>query len=234
MPKPVLVLAGHGSRDPEGNLAFRRFAASFRRRTGRACRVGFLDHARPTLDEAIRRAARSARPVTVAPVILFAAGHVKRDIPEAVRRSGGSVRCAEPVGLHPEMLGILAARAGAAPEALLLMGRGSSDPEANGDCLKLGRLLWERLRPSLVEVCFIGITRPSLPEGLERCARLGARRIRVLPYLLCTGVLHKRVARILGAFRDAHPGIALSEAPEIGDEPGLVRAVAERIRKAES
>ena len=117
--------------------------------------------------------------------------------------------------------------------AVLLMGRGSSDPEANGDCVKLGRLLWERTRLSIVEVCFIGITQPSLPEGLDRCVRLGARHIIVIPYLLVPGVLHERVAGFLKRFRAAHPGIEAHETPEIGLDERLVRVVAERIAEAE-
>jgi sirohydrochlorin cobaltochelatase len=244
----MLVLIGHGSRDPEGNEAFQAFARVVGKRWGRPYEVGFIDHAEPTMDQALERAAGREEPLTVMPVILFAAGHVKQDVPRAIGRLRRKfpdvlVRCAPHVGLHERMVDILedrmASQVGDITEksrkgtAVLLMGRGSSDPDANGDCLKLGRLLWERVRFPIVEVCFIGITQPSLPEGLDRCVRLGARRILVIPYLLFTGILHKRVAGVLERFRWARPGIEVSETSEIGLDERLIQAVAERIAEAE-
>ncbi|MBI4229309.1 MAG: sirohydrochlorin chelatase [Planctomycetes bacterium] len=247
--RPALALIGHGSRDPEGNVQFADFARTICRRLGRDAEVGFIDHAEPTLDDALAAAAEGARALTVMPVILFAAGHVKTDVPEAVARLKGShprlpVRVAAHVGIHDDLVSILedriCAQIGEAccevkdETAILLMGRGSSDPDANGDCVKLARLLWERARFSVVETCFIGITDPRLPAGLARCARLGAKRIVVVPWLLFTGILHKRVATILESFRQANPGIEVVETAEIGPDDRLLNVVVRRIADAEA
>jgi sirohydrochlorin cobaltochelatase len=229
-------------------MQFAAFARTICLRLGRNAEVGFIDHASPTLDDALASASESERNLTVMPVILFAAGHVKADVPEAVARLKERhprlpVRVAAHVGIHDDLVSILedriCAQIGKAcyavkdETAILLMGRGSSDPEANGDCVKLGRLLWEKTRFSAVETCFIGITDPRLPAGLDRCVRLGAKRIVVVPWLLFTGILHKRVASILDAFRAGHPGIEVVETTEIGPDDRLLNVVARRIADAE-
>ena len=67
-------------------------------------------------------------------------------------------------------LKIVAAEAAAAPwdrrdTLLLVVGRGSSDPDANADVQKLTRLLWEGLGFGWAAACYIGVTTPLLPEA---------------------------------------------------------------------
>ena len=75
----------------------------------------------------------------------------------------------------------------------LVAGRGSSDPDANGDVCKLARILGEGMGYGWSAACFIGVTTPLLTEALDRCRRLGFGRILVLPFFLFTGVLEKRI-----------------------------------------
>lgn len=60
--------------------------------------------------------------------------------------------------------------------AVLVLGRGSSDPDANSDFFKMTRMLWEKLPYRWAESSFIGVTQPSFPDGLERCLLLGAKK----------------------------------------------------------
>ena len=51
----AIVIAGHGSRDPEGISEFEQLANLVRQRAGeRQIQHGFLEFARPTIDEAAR------------------------------------------------------------------------------------------------------------------------------------------------------------------------------------
>lgn len=139
-----------------------------------------------------------------------------------------------PIGLHDKVLSILRSRlaeagvemqaskavesmasielgCGVAPEqardkdtAVLVLGRGSSDADSNGELFKITRFLWEQVPVKYVEASFIGVTEPSYSEGLERCLRLGAKRIVVLPYFLFTGVLIKRIEEITAVFAAAN------------------------------
>ena len=45
-----------------------------------------------------------------------------------------------------------------ADTAILLIGRGGSDADANSDFYKITRLLWEKLNVKWVESAFMGVT----------------------------------------------------------------------------
>ena len=59
----------------------------------------------------------------------------------------------------------------------MLIGRGGSDAHANSDFYKITRLLWEKLHVKWVESAFMGVTTPAVDEGIERCIKLGAKKI---------------------------------------------------------
>ncbi len=116
--------------------------------------------------------------------------------------------------------------------AVLLVERGSSDPDANAQVYQLGRMLWEGRGFGWVEPCFVGITRPSLEEGLARCMTLGARRVLVLPYFLFTGVLVRRISRVVAEFAARHPDVELQVAEHLGCHPRLLDLVVRRVEEA--
>ncbi|HEU5331737.1 MAG TPA: CbiX/SirB N-terminal domain-containing protein [Actinocrinis sp.] len=209
-----LLIVGHGTRDEAGAEQFRAFV----RRVGERAREradaaaveavagGFIELSPPPLRDAVAQLVSQGRGDVVAvPLILLAAGHAKGDIPAALARErarhpGLRTRYARPLGVHPEIIGLLRERLAASaqprPDAVLLVGRGTTDPDANADLHRAARLLWETTREAgveFVEPAFVSLARPSVGEGLERLARLGARRVTVLPYFLFAGVLPDRI-----------------------------------------
>jgi sirohydrochlorin cobaltochelatase len=242
------LLVGHGSREQPGNDEFLRFCEVARPRLGpEPVETGFIELAEPLVPESLDRCvARGARRVIVLPVILMAAGHVKVELPHELdeakaRHPGVEFLYGRHIGLDPLVLEIVTERlAGVEAEAtwspddtaVLVVGRGASDPDANSDLYKVARLLWESRRYPWVEACFIGVTTPSLPEGLARCRALGARRIIVVPYFLFTGVLIPRIHRLVGDFADAHPGLELRVADYLNGHPKLFRVLRERKLEA--
>src|ERR1700758_2832571 len=81
-----IVIAGHGSRDPEGVREFERLVQLVRRRAcGRRVNHGFLEFARPTIEEAIRaNIAAGGLRIAVVPGLLLAATHAKNDMPSEI------------------------------------------------------------------------------------------------------------------------------------------------------
>src|SRR3954454_6298548 len=79
--------------------------------------------------------------------------------------------------------------------AVVVVGRGSSDPDANGDFCKVVRLMGEGRGFLHVEPTFIGITRPLVEETIELVARARPERIVVVPYFLFGGRL---IAKLSG------------------------------------
>ncbi|HKE99413.1 MAG TPA: sirohydrochlorin chelatase [Actinomycetes bacterium] len=241
----ALLLAGHGSRDAAGTGECHQLAERVRRLSpGLPVRVGFIEHSRPPLSAAVAElVAEGARHVVAVPLVLLGAGHAKTDVPASVqlaRRAFPGVRFTygAPLGLHPDLLAIVDERLEAAvpPErrrdtAVLLVGRGSSDPDANADLHKVARLLWEGRDWPLVETAFVGITGPRVPEGLERCRMLGARRVAVVPYFLFTGVLERRIARQAATARARHPELDVTVTGYLGPDERIARLALARYEQ---
>ena len=133
--------------------------------------------------------------------MLVSAGHAKGDIPAALAREkarhpGTSYTYGRPLGPHPALLRVLERRLDEAlarhrrdraDVTVLLVGRGSTDPDANAEVFKAARLLWEGRGLAGVETAFVSLAEPSVPAAWTAARRLGARRIVVLPYFLFTG-----------------------------------------------
>ncbi|GGO28041.1 hypothetical protein GCM10011576_53220 [Micromonospora parathelypteridis] len=113
-----------------------------------------------------------------------------------------------------------------------LIGRGSTDPDANAEVAKVARLLWEGRGYAGVEPGFVSLASPSVPAVLERLRRLGARRIVVAPYFLFAGVLPDRIVAQSAEFAAAHPDLDVRVADLIGDCDELADLVLERYAEA--
>lgn len=248
-PPPALLIAGHGTRDDAGAEAFRDFVRELgRRHPELPVAGGFIELSPPPLGDAVTELVeRGVRRFAAVPLMLVSAGHAKGDIPAALAREkerhpGISYTYGRPLGPHPALLGVLERRldealgsAGSKDRSdvtVLLVGRGSTDPDANAEVHKAARLLWEGRGYAGVETAFVSLAAPDVPSGLDRCVKLGARRIVVLPYFLFTGILPDRVRRQTEDWAAAHPETEVRSADVIGPEPELLDLVMERYREA--
>jgi sirohydrochlorin cobaltochelatase len=240
----ALLVVGHGTRDEEGAAEFGRLIARLRNRLPADVSGGFIELSGPPLTEAVAElVARGHRRLAALPLVLVSAGHGKGDIPgamarEVVRHPGLSYSYGRPLGPHPILLSLLDERLNAvlaaaerADTAVLLVGRGSTDPDANAELHKVSRLLWEGRGLGSVEPAFVSLAPPGVPAGLERCRRLGFRRVVVLPYFLFPGVLPDRVAAEARAYAADHPDLDIRCADIIGDCDGLADLVVERYEE---
>jgi sirohydrochlorin cobaltochelatase len=235
-----LLIAGHGTADPEGAQEFRAFVRRVGTRLDVPVAGGFIELSDPPLTEAVETLAGTGRLAAV-PLMLVAAGHAKGDIPAALarekaRRPGLSIVYGRPLGPHPTVLDLLRERlseAGAGPDTtVLLVGRGSSDPDANAEVAKVARLLAETTGVAGVEYAFVSLAPPDVGSALERCRLLGATRMVVLPYFLFTGVLPRRVADQAARWADGNPAVKVESARVLGDCDALAGLVVERYREA--
>jgi sirohydrochlorin cobaltochelatase len=248
--KPALLIVGHGSRDPDGTHEFEHLVERFRRHDPeRIVELGFLEFAKPVVAEGVERCVnRGAKTIAVLPGMLMAAGHAKNDIPseihEARRRYPGvAFHYGRHLHLHANVVQLCRLRIedaeARAPRRidrkdtlLLVVGRGSSDPDANADVQKLSRLLWEGMGFGWGAACFIGVTTPLLPDALECCQRMGFARTIVFPFFLFTGILEKRIRRQTAEFAATHPQSDFICADYLNDHPLLFDAFAERAEEA--
>ncbi|AXI79982.1 sirohydrochlorin chelatase [Peterkaempfera bronchialis] len=243
---PALLLVGHGTRDDGGAEAFRSFVDGLRDRLpGVQVGGGFIELSPPPLADAVAElVAAGATRFAAVPLVLVSAGHAKGDIPAALvrekeRHPGTSYAYGRPLGPHPALLTVLERRldevldpADRAETTVLLVGRGSTDPDANSEVHKAARLLWEGRGLAGVETAFVSLADPDVPAGLERCRLLGARRIVVLPYFLFTGILPDRVDRQAADWAADHPDVEVRRAGVMGATEELADLVLERYREA--
>jgi len=241
-----LLIVGHGSRDQNANAEFEALVAAYRMaRPDIEVTHGYVELARPSLSTALRDLAQRADSVVVLPLFLFAAGHVKNDIPLALsqaRQDFPTVRftVANALGVHPNLVELAFERARRALEvarestktAVIVVGRGSSDPDANGDFCKVVRLLAEGREIGWVMPCFIGVTRPMFEETVELVARARPERIVVVPYMLFAGRLITKIREQVEAFQARYPWIKTELAPHLGSDDRLLKLMDERLYEA--
>ncbi|MBN6057463.1 sirohydrochlorin chelatase [Nonomuraea sp. RK-328] len=118
--------------------------------------------------------------------------------------------------------------------AVVLVGEGSTDPAANAEIHRVSRLFWETHAYDFmtVETAFVSVTPPGVPGGLERCRRLGAKRVIVVPYLLFAGGVLERVWAQALAYGAGHPDLDIRCAEVIGDCDTLADVVIDRYEEA--
>ena len=236
-----LLLVAHGSRSPAGVAEARALgAAVVDGRPDLAVALGFLEladpPAGPILDELV---AGGCRRITVQPLMLFAAGHGKSDVPALVlearaRHPHVEVLFGSPLGVVPELLAIATANlvgAGGIGLPLLVIARGTSDPDANAEAARAARLLAEWSGAPDLEVGFTGVTWPSVPDALDRMARLGHRRIAVFSWFLATGRLIERARQQITDFNSA-TGVEVIDAGYFGPDPALAPVIGRRRDEA--
>lgn len=242
----AILIAGHGSRDSEGIAEFLGLARHFQaHRPGLPVAVGFLEFARPTIQEGIDRLVRQgASTIVVLPGVLMAAGHAKNDMASEVRRARERHRSVDihmgaALDVRASLLQLCRLRYQEAvadrPEAetvLLLVGRGSSDPDANANIAKVARFLQEGYPTAWAAWAYSGIARPLLEEALPVCERMGFRRIVVQPYFLFTGILLKRIYAYVEERRRGRPDLEILAAPHLQAHPLLLDAFAQRAEEA--
>ena len=179
--------------------------------------------------------------LVVVPLLLFAAGHAKQDIPQAVSaalpaNSGFRLRQANPLGCHTKVLEAAAQRFQQVVEddkqvstddtLLLLVGRGSSDPAAVLETRRFANLLAARCGISQVETAFLAVAQPSVVDCLRDLASSRFGRLVVQPHLLFAGELISEIGGLIAEVRTTTPAKRWLLASHLGP----CRLVAEAAR----
>ncbi len=240
-----LLLVGHGTREADGVAEFlaasRRVA---RLAGGMAVEACFLEFAEPTIVQGFRRLVeRGARRLTVAPALLFAAGHARHDIPAAVARAaadfpGVIFDQAAHLGCHDAIVRLskqrydeaLSGRATVPAEetALVMVGRGSRDAQATAEMHQFVERRQAALDARFVRTAFVAMAEPPLAEVLDEVSKLAVRRVVVEPHLLFGGVLVERIAEAVGSYAARRPEIEWLVAGHLGDSDLLAAAILDR------
>jgi sirohydrochlorin cobaltochelatase len=251
-----VLICGHGSRNRLAVAEFADLAGALRQRLlPLPLEYGYLEFAQPILRdglEALR--AQGVQHILAVPAMLFAAGHAKNDIPSVLNtwaaETGIRVDYGRELGVDLKMIQAAGQRlreaidaadqrdlaSGQAPvplheSLLVVVGRGSSDPDANSNVAKVTRMLVEGFGFGWGETVYSGVTFPLVEPGLRHAVKLGFRRLVVFPYFLFSGVLVSRIRQHTERVAADHPQLSFVHAGYLAQAPGVLDTFVERVEE---
>ena len=248
--KTGVMICGHGSRSQSAVDEFATLAQKLPAYLPDdwLTDYGYLEFANPVIRDGLDRLRDAGcERILAVPGMLFAAMHAKNDIPTVLNtyaaKHGINVSYGRELGVDPKMIAAAAGRIqeavdqanadhGALPlteTCLVVIGRGASDPDANGNVSKVARMLQEGMGFGWCEVGYSGVTFPLVEPCLQHVAMLPYRRVIVFPYFLFSGILIDRIYGFTGQVAAQHPGIQFIKANYLGDHPKVLETFAERI-----
>ncbi|MGB0797915.1 MAG: sirohydrochlorin chelatase, partial [Planktomarina sp.] len=137
---------------------------------------GYLEFANPVIRDGLDRLrAKGCDKILAVPGMLFAAMHSKNDIPTVLNtyaaKHGIELSYGRELGVDPKMIAAAGSRIQDAIDhaneteghvsnhdtCLVVIGRGASDPDANGNVAKIARLLHEGMGFGWCEVGYSGV-----------------------------------------------------------------------------
>ncbi|MDQ0214030.1 sirohydrochlorin ferrochelatase [Oikeobacillus pervagus] len=238
--KAVLYIC-HGSRVKEGCNQAIEFVRQTKTNVNIPIQeVCFLELAKPTIEEGVTRCVRQGATDMIAiPVFLLAAGHVKHDIPAELNRLRNKfpfvrIHYGQPFGVHEKIIDILLERMeeqlGEIQEdaAILLVGRGSSDPDTLRDFQKITQFFRYKTNFSDVNKCFLVAATPSFNQALTQALKRNSSQIIIVPYLLFSGLLMKRMKKTIQSLETSQEIILCNY---LGYHPLLQQVLIERVQQ---
>ena len=248
--KTAVMICGHGSRDENAIEEFNRLAGYLLQRfPDFDVESGFLEFATPVIRTGLDKLKeRGAERIVCMPGMLFAAGHVKNDLPSEVNNFGAEnpgieMIFARELAVDKKLLQAARNRIEEAEAAaptkvdrkdtlLMVVGRGTRDPDANSNVSKVARMLWEGMGFGWAEVSYSGVASPLVDAGMAHAVKLGYKRIIVFPYFLFTGILVGRIYDWADEAAKANPDIEVLKASYLDDHTLLIDTFVERVQEA--
>jgi sirohydrochlorin cobaltochelatase len=216
----AILLVGHGTRSTPGQAEFLTLAGLLQREYSDVpVMPAFLELCAPTIADAIGQLrGQGISRLVVAPLLLFEAGHAKRDIPGAVWsacRDGLEVNLLQAAALECDVHLLKLSRlhferatedfSTPGQTLLLLVGRGSRDEPATQKMWEFKACRAEQGGATEVRVAFMAMAAPAIREALTQAASEGWPRIVIQPHLLFQGELLEELKRLVEEFAHRHP-----------------------------
>ena len=116
--------------------------------------------------------------------------------------------------------------------AVLLIAHGSRLASANRDLSQLAELLRQRFAGHIVEIAYLELTEPTIPQGAAVCVERGASRVMLLPYFLSAGThVTEDLKRFQSEFTAQWPTVCFDLCPPLGLHPLMLDIVCDRLRE---
>ncbi len=242
-----ILICGHGSRNKLAIKEFQELTRLIQKKyPSILVEFGFLEFAKPSLVDALDKLRNSSIEKVIAiPAMLFAAGHVKNDIPSLLmnyaKKSNMEIIYGRELGINNLMISAACDRVkevfkknnslNTEESLLVVVGRGSSDPDANSNVSKITRMVVEGVGLGWGETVFSGVTFPLVEPGLRNVVRLGYKNIIIFPYFLFSGVLVTRIKRQSHLVALDNPQVTFHEAKYLSSHKYVVENFVQRIEE---
>lgn len=229
-PGPVLVACSHGTRSLEGRAVVEGLREAVRvARPGLRVVAAHVDVQEPELGAVVAELVADGERCTVVPLLLSSGYHVRVDIAEALRDTGGRAVAAPALGpdevITEALVDRLEEALGTSVEefegAIVLAAAGSSDARAVADVEAAVASLSARTGRRVTSG-FLSAQEPTVAAAVAAARAAGARSVAVAGYLLAPGVFSVRLGGA-GAEVVAEP---------LGVHPALVDLVLARYDEA--
>ena len=249
--KEGILLCGHGSRREAAVTSFKKLVTILQERyqTDYEVDYGFLEFNHPTYEAAVERMyLNGIRKIYALPVILFAGSHAKNDIPYELNTIQSYhedliIAMGKHIGVNSFVLDLAVKRIEETESALskldrketclVVVGRGTTDPDANSDVCKLTRMLWEGMGFGFATTAYSGTAYPKVDESLKMVEKLGFKRTIVIPFFFFTGILLERIYSHVTDMNAVSDQEYIYTAP-FGTDELLLKAFDERLEEAKS
>ena len=111
-------------------------------------------------------------------------------------------------------------------KGLILFAHGARDPRWAEPFEAVAARVRVQRPDMLVRLAFLEIMSPSLPDAGAELAALGCHDLQVLPLFLgAGGHVRKDLPLLVDALRNAHPGLAVTLQPAVGEIDSVTAAI---------
>ncbi|MCD8402738.1 sirohydrochlorin chelatase [Tenacibaculum finnmarkense] len=220
--KKGILLCGHGSRTKTGTDAFKQLVEALQARyTDYEVDYGFLEFNHPVYEASIERMyQKGIREIYALPIILFAGSHAKNDIPYEMNTiqsyySDLTIKMGKHLGVNSFLLELAQKRIleeeskhpviDRKDVCLMVVGRGTTDTDANSDVHKLACMLGEGMGFGFTTVAYSGTAYPTVTKSLELTSKMEFKRTIAIPFFFFTGILLERIYNQIRTFDETSP-----------------------------
>jgi len=249
--KEGILLCGHGTRREAGVKSFKKLVSILKERYQDSYEVdyGFLEFNHPTYEAAVERMyLNGIRKIYALPVILFAGSHAKNDIPYELNtlqtyHDDLTISMGKHIGVSSFLLNLSVKRIEETEKnlpkvdrkdtCLVVVGRGTTDPDANSDVAKLTSMLWDGMGFGFATTAYSGTAYPKIDEGLQLVEKLGFKRTIVIPFFFFTGVLLERIYTHVSEM-NANSDLEYVYTDPFGADELILQAFDERLQEAKN
>ena len=244
-----VMVCGHGSRSTSAVEQFSYVVSQLKSYFPNILlEYGYLEFSNPVIRIGLDKLReRGCTHILAIPGMLFAAMHAKNDIPSVLNNYSKlhniKIEYGRDLGVDNNLVEAASDRVNEcitkanetgsiinnSETCLVVIGRGSSDPDANSNISLVARLIMEKTNLGCVEVGYSGVTFPLVKPCLEHVVKLGFKRIIIFPYFLFTGILIDRIYGFTDMVARDNEAIQFLKAGYLNNHPKLLETFATRI-----